>query len=261
MSSMTLDIILISFLLILAIFGYFRGFITRLYDFISLLVVLYISFAFSKPLSHMINLYPDMPESMALQMTSQILNHIIVFVVLFVVLFIAKKIIGFLIKPLLKGLVHKFSLTQFADQTLGLVLGVVEGFILSYIAIIFMMTPLFPSANLLVKDSQVASIYMTIVPQIGDNVIEMSEGLKDLELNHSSNESFMKVMLAAYEMGFIDNEQVSSFIENYLINELQSENVSLTGEEYNQFKDIMQNIDYNNDEIKKILSKINVSDE
>ena len=261
MNSLTLDIIFIAFLVIMAIFGYVRGFITRLYDFVSLLFVVYISYYFSKPLSHMVNIYPDMPDNLVIQMTSQVLNQIIVFIALFVVLFILKKIIGLLIKPLLRGIIHKFSLTKFVDKSLGMILGLIEGLIISYIAIVCMMTPLSPSTNQLVKDSQVASLYISLVPYIGDNVVSITEGLGELEINHNSNESVMKVMLAAYDMGFIDNDQVYSLVQNYLEQELQKNNISLTDKEYNQFKDIIENMDYNSDEIKKILSKINVSGE
>lgn len=261
MNYLTLDIIFIAFLVIMAIFGYMRGFITRLYDFISFIFVLYISFYFSKPLSHMVNIYPEVADNQAIQMTTELLNQVIVFIGLLIALFIVNKIIGLLIKPLLKGIVHKFSLTKFVDKTLGMILGLVEGLIISYIAIVCMMTPLSPSTNQLVKKSQVASLYISLVPYIGDNVVNITEGLEELEINHNSNESVMKVMLAAYDMGLIDNTQVDSLIQNYLESELQKNNISLTDKEYNQFKDIMENIDYNSDEIKKILSNINVSDE
>ena len=261
MNYITLDIVFIGFLFISAIIGYFKGFITRLYDMISLIFVIYLSYYFSKPLSHMVNLYPNEIDNQVFIMISQVLNQIIVFVVLLVGLFIVKVIVGIIIKPLLKGIVHKFSLTKFADQTLGLALGLLEGLIVSYIAILLMMTPLFPKGNQMVKDSQLASLYVQIVPSVTNNVIELSDGLVELDVNHSSNESIVKVLLAAYDMQLVDNEQVDSLIHNYLSIELQKKNISLTQKEYNQFKDIMENIDYNSNEIKKILSNINVSDE
>ena len=260
MNSLTLDIILIAFLLIMALFGYIKGFITRLYDFVSLVFVIYVSVIFSKPLSHMVNIYPESINNEAVMMVSQVLNQIIVFVVLLVGLFIVKVIAGIIIKPLLKGLVHKFSLTKFTDQTLGLVLGLVEGFIISYVAILLMMTPI-SSMREQVEESKVASVYMQLVPSIANDVVELSDGLTEMNINHSSNESIMKVLLTAYDLNLVDNEQVNTLMQNYLSKELQKKNVSLTLEDYNQFKDIMENIDYNSDEMNKILSNINVSDE
>ena len=257
---MTLDIIFIVFLILSAIVGYMKGFITRLYDIVSLIVVIYVAFYFSKPLSLMINMNPSTIDNPAIIMVSQLINQIVVFVALLIGLFIAKVILGAILKPLLKGIVHKFSLTKFADQTLGLGIGVIEGFIISYIAILLMMTPI-STVRHLVEESKVASLYVQLVPSITDNVMALSDNLAEFDINHSSNESFMKVMLAAHNMNLVDNDQVASLLQNYLSAELQKKNISLTQKEYDQFKDIMENIDYNSDEIKKILSNINVSDE
>lgn len=257
---MTLDIIFIAFLVLIAVFGYIRGFITRLYDFLSLIFVVYVSITFSKPISTMVNIYPEASNDIVGNMITQVLNHIIVFAVMFIGLLIMTKIIGFVIKPLLKGIVHKFSLTKFADQTLGLGLGLVEGLIISYIVLLVMLTPV-STVRHMVEESQLASLYIKMVPSITNNVIDLSDGMIELDLNHSSHKSFMKVMLSAYDMQLIDDDQVNSLIQNYLIPELSKKNISLTKEEYHQFKDIMENIDYNDDVIKKILSNINVSDE
>ena len=257
---MTLDIIFIGFLVLSAIAGYMKGFITRLYDIVSLILVIYISFYFSKPLSHMIDINPAALNNPAVTMVSQLLNQIIVFIILLVGLFIVKIILGIILKPLLKGILHKFSLTKFADQTLGLGLGVVEGFIISYIAILLMMTPI-STVRPLVEESQVASLYIQLVPSLTEDVISLSDNLAEFDINHSSNESFTKLMLAAHDMNLIDNDQIQTLMQNYLSAELQKKNISLTQEEYNQFKDIMENIDYNSNEIKEILSNINVSDE
>ena len=123
-----------------------------------------------------------------------------------------------------------------------------------------MMTPI-STVRPLVEESQVASLYIQLVPSLTEDVISLSDNLAEFDINHSSNESFTKVMLAAHDMNLIDNDQIQTLMQNYLSAELQKKNISLTQEEYNQFKDIMENIDYNSNEIKEILSNINVSDE
>ena len=94
---MTLDIIFIGFLVLSAIAGYMKGFITRLYDIVSLILVIYISFYFSKPLSHMIDINPAALNNPAVTMVSQLLNQIIVFIILLVGLFIVKIILGIIL--------------------------------------------------------------------------------------------------------------------------------------------------------------------
>ena len=105
----------------MAIFGYIKGFITRLYDVISFLIVLFLVYLLSDPLASVWKVYQYQETDLISSMFGAMINKIIIALILFIVLMIIKKIVGHFIKPLLKGLMHTFSLTTFVDRFLGII--------------------------------------------------------------------------------------------------------------------------------------------
>lgn len=257
LNSTMLDIIFIVFFLIMAIFGYIKGFITRLYDFISTIVVLFLSYWLAKPLSHIFHLYQYDQGDIIASMVGSIINQIFVFFVLLIVLFIVKKVLGFVIKPLLKTISDKFALTSIVDHTLGLVLSLVEAVIISYIAVVFLITPIYPSGKDMINQSLIAKHILNIIPSVSQKIENVNMNFESFFDSNQSVESLTKFMLTVYDLGLVDEEQVLTILSDNIANE----KISLTTDNFEKLKDIFNKSNYSQEDMKSILSKINVSDE
>lgn len=261
MNPSTIDIIFLGFILLMIIFGYLKGFVTRLYDFITTILILYISYFFAEPLNTIIKIYDYNQQDPITAMAGDIINQIIVFVILFIGLFIAKKIIDLFIKPLLKAIIDKFSLTKFTDRLLGVGLSFVEAILISYISVLIVMSPVFPEGKELINQTVIAKEVVRIMPAFTSEVQQLSNGLAELSQSHSSTENIVKVMLTAYDMGLIDDEQVNNLIKENITAELTKKDITLSKKDYKLFEDLLLNLGYNDDEIYNILNNVSVSDE
>lgn len=265
MNSTIIDVIFIVFFVFMAILGYMRGFITRLYDFVSLIIVIFLSYWLAKPFSSAFQLYQYNQADVIASAIGQVINQILVFIILFIIFFVIKKIIGFILKPTLKGLLHKFSITATADSLLGLLLSLVESVILSYIVVLLLITPIYPQGRQMINDTTIAKHILNLVPTLTQDVQDMSfeyQNLKDIDFRSpKSIENLTKFMVMVEKMGIIDQEQFMNIFEDHIKETLQKKDITLSSDEKQKIQDFLQESSYNQNEIKKILKNINVSDE
>ena len=144
MNSTIIDIVFVLFFVFMAIIGYKNGFVTRLYDLVSLIIVFFLTIWLTEPLSQMFRLYSYNQEDIIASTIGSMINYFIVMIITFVVLFIIKKIIGILFKPVLKTLIDTFSLTEFVDSLLGLVLSVIESIFIAYLVVFIVNNSIMP---------------------------------------------------------------------------------------------------------------------
>lgn len=265
MNSTIIDIIFIVFFVFMAILGYIRGFITRLYDFVSLIIVILLSYWLAKPFSSAFQIYQYNQADVIASTIGQTVNQIMVFCIIFMILFIIKKIIGFILKPTLKGLLHKFSMTATVDSILGLLLSVVESIVLSYIVVLLLMTPIYPKGQEMIDETILAKRVLNVVPSLTQEVQDLNleyQNLNGIDFQSpESIENLTKFMLVLEKMGIIDEEQFMNIFDDHINETLQKKNITLSLEEKQKIQDFLQNSSYNQKEIKKILKNINVSDE
>ena len=110
MNFQMIDIIFVIFLFIMAIIGYIKGFVTRLYDFLGMIVVLCLSYFLTKPLSSILTIYQYDHQDQLASMIGELINQMIIFVILLIGLTIIKKLLGLAIKPVLKGIMETFEM-------------------------------------------------------------------------------------------------------------------------------------------------------
>ena len=79
-----IDIIFVIFLVLMAIFGYIKGFVTRLYDFVGTIIVLFLSYFLAKPLSSLISIYSYDATDVFASMVGQMINQILVFIIIII---------------------------------------------------------------------------------------------------------------------------------------------------------------------------------
>ena len=94
-----LDVIILFYVMIMLILGYKKGFIVRLYDFVSTILAALIAYEISYPVSQVWIIYQLDPP---LEVLSQNVNQFFIFVIIFVIFKVACKILGIFLKPLLK---------------------------------------------------------------------------------------------------------------------------------------------------------------
>lgn len=261
MNSTIIDIIFIVFFIIMAIFGYIKGFISRLYDFVGTIIVLLLSYWLSQPISSIVILYHYEKTDILASMIGTIVNRIFVFFVLLIILFVIKKILGFIIKPLLESISDKFALTSAVNHILGVAFSLIEGVIISYIVVIFMITPAYPQGKDMIDQTIVAKHILDIVPSITNQVQNINTNLDALYSSKQSLEDMTQLMLTAHDLGFIDDEQLLTIMKENVFEELKSEKITLSLSNKEKIEEVLKQSGYNTNRIQEILSNINVSDE
>jgi membrane protein required for colicin V production len=132
-----IDIFFIVLIVIAAIRGYFRGFVTEIFSVAGPILSLLAAIFLSKPVSRIITpLSPNGGE-----LGNQIIAFLIVFVVVYLVVFVLQR--------LLNGLLENLHL-EGIDRALGVLLGIVEGLTAAFlITIVLTLIPLAETRNLL----------------------------------------------------------------------------------------------------------------
>lgn len=260
MNSNMIDIIFVVFICFMAIFGYIKGFVTRLYDFVGTLIVIFLSYFLAKPISSIVKIYQYSETDVFSSMIGQVINQILVFILLFIGLMIVKKIIGIFVKPLLKGIMHTFSLTKWVDHVLGGLIGVIEAIVISYLALVFVVIPFLDQGTQMINDTLLAKQVLKIVPDVSQNVMDLTDTLKMTDNNAHSLETLTKALLVAQDMNLINNEQVQTIFNEHIQQQIQNENISLSASQKEQVEKILQETGLAKDQIESILSRINVSD-
>ncbi len=253
------DIIFILFLSIMAILGYMKGFVTRLYDLIGSIVVLFLSYFLMKPVASIWKIYPYENTDVLTTLIGQIMNQILVFIVLFVILTIIKKVIGLFIKPLLRRIMDIFKITSLVDHLLGVILSLAEALFISYLCIIFVVIPFYDRHLEKIQNTMLVKHVVNIVPDAASKMSQLTSGFELVSLNDI--EMLTKLMLTANDFYLIDDEQFEQIFQEHVEQQLDNYEVALSSSQIQKLKDILLDAGYTNEHLNQIISKINVSDD
>ncbi|WP_249026358.1 CvpA family protein [Thomasclavelia cocleata] len=138
-NSLFIDIVITFILLLMLIFGYFKGFVYRAYDLVATIISLLAALYGSSPLSNLYTIYEVTGLGEAV---GKVVNRFIIFIILFIGLKVVLLLIGKIIKPLLKKVIYSFKLFEQLDRLLGIVASFFEGVIMIYLALIFIIMQL-----------------------------------------------------------------------------------------------------------------------
>ncbi|WP_044600293.1 CvpA family protein [Candidatus Stoquefichus massiliensis] len=257
-----IDIIFVIFFIFMAIIGYIKGFVTRLYDFIGMIVVLFLSYFLAKPLSSIIILYKYDATDVFASMIGQMINQIMIFIILLLVLMVIKKLLGLVIKPLLKGLMETFTLTSFVDKTLGLLLSCIESVMIAYLVLVFIVMPFVSEGTTLIQESLIASRIVKLVPDVSESMMDMTQYWKGNPTETiDSPETLTKLVLTAIDMNLIDTNQAEKILTDHVLESLEEKNISLTESQKQHIERILKESGYSQTQLENILKNINVSGE
>ncbi len=244
-------------------YGYKKGFITRLYDVLTTILVIFLTCLLTGPISNIWIVYKYNTQDLISTVVGTAINFFVVFILLFVILFIIKKIIGLFIKPILKKLMDKFKVTAFVNKTLGVILSLIEGIAFSYIILVFIFIPFQSNGTTMLQETLVAKHVVDIVPSVTSSVIGLKEvylNTKD-DTNSFSLQSLTQMLLMADSFNLLDNEQIQIILKDNILKELENDYITVSAEEKIKIQDLLTQTGYNNAEIEKYLSHINVSGE
>lgn len=264
MNSTLIDIIFVLFFIFMAIIGYKKGFVTRLYDFVSLIIVLFLTVWLTEPLSQMFKLYPYNQEDIIASTIGSMINYFIVMIITFVVLFLIKKLIGILIKPVLKTVIDTFSLTEFVDSLLGVVLSVVESILIAYMVVLLLITPLYPSGKTMIDETKIAKHILNVIPSVTNRVQDLQKNYENLISfdfeSKDSIESVVELALTAQDFGLVSEDRFVDMYNEYVKEKLNGKKIELTQDQKQQVQDILKESKLNEKQIQSILKQINVSE-
>ena len=228
LNSFFIDVIFLCFCFLFSIVGYFKGFIKRAYDFLGTILAILFSYCLCDTVSQLFDFVPD-NELIQNNIFMPILNKIITFIVLFIIFWTLKKILGFIIKPLLQGIVSFLSLTDFINKLLGFMFSFIEALVISYIILIFMMTPLVDNGYNLINNTILAKRVLEIVPEVSSEIADWSQDYVYL-LDNSidlDNQETIEFLIKTYQLNLLTDEQMKQLIENDLKEYLMNDSLKL----------------------------------
>lgn len=269
LNPMIIDIVITFVLLLMLIFGYFKGFVYRAYDLLATVVSLLVALYASSPLSMMYKLYQV--EGIG-EIIGNVVNRFLIFIILFIGLKVILLIAGKFIKPLLKKVIYTFKIFEHLDHLLGVFVSAIEGLIIVYLALIFIVTPLVSDGKESVEKTVIASSILKLVPSITEEMFSLSDGLDVISnvigngLSYDSYDARNIGAIAtsfnqAIDHGLIDQNSIEEAVLRYYedINNIEGP-ITLTKQQYDEVNELLLKLDQTKINRDEILNKILVSE-
>lgn len=264
-----IDIVITFVLLTMLVFGYFKGFVYRAYDLIATVVSLLVALYASSPLSTMYKLYQV--EGIG-EIIGNIVNRFLIFIILFIGLKVILLVAGKFLKPLLKKVIYTFKIFEHLDHLLGVAVSAIEGLIIVYLALIFIVTPLVNDGKENVEKTVIASSILKLVPSVTEEMLSLSDGLdiiSDIIGNGLSYDSYDARNIGAIatsfnqalDRGLISQDSIEEAIVRYYedINNVEGP-ITLTKQQYDEVNELLSKLDQTKINRDEILNKILVSE-
>lgn len=264
-----IDIVITFVLLTMLVFGYFKGFVYRAYDLLATVVSLLVALYASSPLSTMYKLYQV--EGIG-EVIGNIVNRFLIFIILFIGLKVILLVAGKFIKPLLKKVIYTFKIFEHLDHLLGVAVSAIEGLIIVYLALIFIVTPLVNEGKENVEKTVIASSILKLVPSVTEEMLSLSDGLdviSDIIGNGLSYDSYDARNIGAIatsfnqaiDHGLINQDSIEEAIVRYYedINNVEGP-ITLTKQQYDEVNELLSKLDQRKINRDEILNKILVSE-
>lgn len=251
--SFILDIIVIGFLLISMLVGYFRGFTTRFFSFILSILAFFLAFILSKPISLLFTFQiriSDGAVSEVLKGFYPLIYQVIAFIILLVIFMILKVVILFVFRNTIKRLIDTLAFSRFIDGILGSALSLIEGLIFTFIALCVMMMPFIKDGSKIIDNSTIASHILDLVPEASKQLNALSDTYnltKNLDFSSFSLDkldknslSTLKTMItSAQDMGLVTPQDVNDLVENYRSDIEQAQDVKVDQETKKQIDELL----------------------
>lgn len=265
-NSVFIDMIIVIFIVLMLIFGYIKGFVSSAYRLVATIISLLIALYLSSPLSALIKIYEV--EGIG-QSAGNVINRFLLFIIILIVLKVIFALIGKTVIPLIKAIIDKFGILRKIDGILGAIFNLIESLIIVYLALIFIITPVFPKGKQAVQETVIANKVIQLVPIFSQQMGELTDGvnvISDLISNGINNDSYstasMKSIVvslaSAYNYGLLDQQETADLVSSYF-NQVTTI-IYVNSDLYQNTVNLLNELHISSDEQNQILSKIVVSE-
>ena len=258
LTSTNIDILIVLFVVIFAVVGYFRGFILRLYDLIVTVVAIGGAYYVSGPVS----LLFTSDSGTSFEFVNLLFNRIVAFLVLLAIFKIALSFVSLLVKPMLQK-VADLPLVGGINRLLGAAISVMEALLIVYVLLLSLGST---QKDLDLGQTTIAKQILALAPDYSKQFSDYVDSLDllDSAAAYSSDgldgNSVYYVALAlntAYEHDYITQETLNEKAYNYFSqvasSDLQLELSADQVAEVEKLLDLVPTLDKNS-----ILNKIEV---
>lgn len=268
-NSTILDLIFIILIITMMIFGYIKGFIVRLYSFITTLATFVIALFLSAPLSLLLEVY-SVPGLFSFLGT--FINRFIVFGILFVILKILFGLIGIVVKPTLQSVINKIGLVSTFNRLLGAILSFIEAIFICYIALLISISPVFSDGKEVVDGTIFAKHTLNLAPSISQQVEQLTDDfnlINDIieqgfdfdSITDDSMNQVLPLLDFSTKYDLLTESQLEVLTDHYIgqIEALESP-IYISQENKATLDMVLNRIDISEENKLKILEKIIVSE-
>lgn len=232
-----IDVLILVFLAFGAVIGFKRGFTKQLFSSIGLILVVILAFIFKNPVS--VFLYENLPFFKfggifkGVTVLNILVYEVIAFFLVLAVLLVLLKVVIF-ISGIFEKLLNMTIILGIPSKILGAILGVLENFIIVFIALYVLSLPIFSIDGLsdsklsddILKNTPFLSIYIDKSIDVVDEFIDMK---KKYETATDSNGFNLEALDLLLKHKVITVESVETLLEK---DKLQIKNIDSVLEKY-----------------------------
>ena len=135
------------------------------------IVSLVISLYASSPLSNIFKIYQV--EGIG-EIIGDVVNRFIIFLILLACLKLLLFFLGLIIKPILKKIIYAFKLFEHIDRLLGIIASFIEGMIIIYLGLVFIIMPILSGGKEAVENTIFAKRILNLVPTVTNEIEAIS---------------------------------------------------------------------------------------
>ncbi len=252
--SFILDVVVIVFLFTSLIIGYIRGFTTRFVSFTLSIAAFVLAFMLSKPISLLFTFKLHLSDTKLNELLINfypLIYRIIAFIILFIVLIILKVIITFIFRNTIKRIIDTLAFSRFLDSILGSALSLVQGLMVTFIALCIMMMPFIKNGSTTVQQSFMGSHILKLVPSVSEQLTTFSNSYllaKDFDFSSFSLDKLDKNSVSALkswvkqaqDMGIITSNDVARIAENYRDEIVNVQDVKVSQDTKQQIDELLE---------------------
>lgn len=248
-----LDLIVVITIALMAFRGYKSGLILRVYSLSVSLIALLLANIIATPLSEKITF---INFDGFLSVVGQYMNSILILLVVFFVVNIGLRVLNIVIKPIIKALTMKLILIKQVNQIGGILIGFVEGFIYTFVALMLILTPLVNNGQEIVADTTIASAIVSIGPDVSNTMLHAGTLLQDpTNVTPDTALSYLKIISFLHDNGMLSDSLVKTTVDS-----LVERTVSLEcdSNEFSKVVEVLKELGvYNQSDIQNWVVEVN----
>lgn len=245
-----IDMIIVGLFVILIILGIHTGFMKKVYDLISFILIFFLALYFCRPLSSFL-MFLTLKEaslafSLVVKLSTSMIYQAVAFFILWIIGMLFRFLLGKIVRPMLDTFVESFSLFYGLDRLLAVIS---YSFIALFMASGFLFVLRLPAFHTseAVQESRLAPYIMKYTPSYLEQGMQWLDqidviqniGTQD-QMDQTSFKTFIQLISTASQAGMISNEDVENFIQEYEQNLVLAPHIEMSQNDYEQLITLLE---------------------